>query len=80
MFGNYHSGDLTAHIQVAMDNDLLLYVEYIRKRDNVFKPMEVHPQTLYPTHVMVTDRYSGGIKRLNLDRIWRIGIEVKANG
>lgn len=79
MYGHYYNEDVSAYVKVAIENKLLLYIKYLRKKDNVLKEMEVHPQTIYPTHIMVIDKADGGIKRLNFGRIFLIGLEVAKN-
>lgn len=78
MYKHHYSQDITAYATVAIQSKLLLYVEYLSKHNGVLKTMEVYPQTVYPTHIMVTDKNGGGIKRLNIDRIYQIGLEKQS--
>lgn len=75
MFGLYDSGQIIAHLSVAQQSNLLVYFEYLRKRDGGLRTIEGYPKTINADHVILLDNQSKSIKRLNYDRIYRIGLQ-----
>ena len=73
----YYSGDVFALFSLAKQQGLMLYVEYIRKKDNVLRIMIVRPITVNEDHVLVTEVGLDNIKRLNYDKVYKMGIEVQ---
>lgn len=74
---NYYSGDVMGVFLHAYSEGLMLYVEYLRKSDNVLRIMVVVPMTVYETYAIIKDAESMRIKRLNFDRVYRMGLEVR---
>ncbi len=73
--GVYYSGDVFALFSLAFEAQLMLYVEYIRKKDNVLRIMVIRPMTVNEDHALVTEVGYDNIKRLNYDNVYRMGIE-----
>ena len=74
---NYHSGDVLGVFSRAFSENLMLYVEYLRKSDNVLRIMRVMPMTVYESYAIVKDAESMRIKRLNFNRVYRMGLEMR---
>ena len=72
----YTTSDIRGIAQVSIDKDEKIYVEYTSKKDNVLKSMEVFVKSINEDHLIVIDDADDGIKRLNFDRIYRIGIKA----
>lgn len=76
MIGNYNRADVIAYMNTAFLNNLRMYVQYFRKKDNVLRILEVRPTMVYDDYTMVIDTADSQIKRLNHDRVYKLAIEV----
>ena len=77
IFGNYSSTDLQTYALTAKEQNLKLYIEYIGKKKQQLKPMQVTVLEVYNDHILVIDLFDGRIKRLNYSRVYRVGLEVE---
>ena len=74
----YYSGDVFAIFIFALQENLSLYVEYLRKTDNVLRIMTVAPLRVEADYALVSDlEIRNSVKRLNYDRVFRLGIEER---
>jgi len=73
--GVYYSGDVFALFSLAKQMGLMLYIEYIRKSDNALRIMIVRPITVYEDYALITEVGFDNIKRLNYDKVYKMGLE-----
>jgi len=73
----YVSNDIFAIASRAIEKGLKIYIEYIPKKTNILQVMEAFVMAIHSDHLLVGSGKEGDIKRLNFDRIYRIGIEER---